>query len=139
MFQSLFSDFRLMSHQNRLAQPDVLGERVSTVQVLTVTRTIDEGYAPDMTHQQKIVRALLDKHAQKASESEYDRSVAISAISASREIIQAVPTDLNGKEYAACVLSELEKLLAGYHDPDGEYTSGKGVIGALLDDLQCAL
>ena len=104
----------------------------------SVTRTVDEGYATDMTHQQEIVRALLDKHAQKASESEYDRSVAISAISASRDIIQAVPTDLNGEKYAACLLSELEKLLAGYHDPDGEYTSGKGVIGALLNDLQCA-
>ena len=81
------------------------------------TRTAEEGYATDMTHQQEIVRALLDKHAQKASESEYDRSVAISAISASRDIIQAVPTDLNGEEYAACLLSKLEKLLAGYHDP----------------------
>ncbi len=104
-----------------------------------VTRSVDEGYATEMTHQQEIVRALINKHAQKASESEYDRSVAISAISASRDIIQAVPTDLNGEEYAACLLSELEKLLAGYHDPDGEYTSGKGVIGALLNDLQCAL
>ena len=105
----------------------------------SVTRTVDESYATDMIHQQEIVRALLNKHVQKASESEYDRSVAISAISASRDIIQAVPTDLDGEEYAARLLSELEKLLAGYHDPDGEYTSGKGVIGALLNDLQCAL
>jgi hypothetical protein len=81
-----------------------------------VTGTVDEGYATDMTHQQEIVRALLDKHAQKASKSEYDRSVGVSAISASRDIIQAVPTDLDGEEYAACLLSELKKLLAGYHD-----------------------
>ena len=104
-----------------------------------VMPTPQERSALDMTNQQKIVCELINKHAQKARESEYDRTVAISAISASREVIRAVPSDLNREEYAASLLAEIQKLLAGYHDPDGEYTSGKGVIGALLDDLQFAL
>lgn len=93
----------------------------------------------EMSDQQKIIYALIERHAQKARESEYDRSVAIAATSASREIAMAVPRDLEGKAYAARVLSELSQLMARYHDPDGEYTSGKGVIGALLDDLRVAL
>jgi len=92
-----------------------------------------------MSDQKQIIHALIERHAQKARESEYDRSVAIAAISASREIAMAVPSDLHGKCYAAKVLSELQTLRANYHDPDGEYTSGKGVIGALLSDLQVAL
>jgi len=92
-----------------------------------------------MTNRQKIVCALIDKHAQKARESEYDRSVAITAIGASRKVILAVPSDLVGEAYSACLLSRLHSLKERYHDPDGQYTSGKGVIGALLDDLQVAL
>jgi len=82
---------------------------------------------------------LINKHAQKARESEYDRTVAISAISASREVIRVVPSDLNREEYAASLLAEIQMLLAGSHDPDGDFTSGKGVIEALLEDPQFAL
>jgi hypothetical protein len=92
-----------------------------------------------MCDQKKIVQAVIERHAQKARESEYDRTVAIAAISASREVVSAVPGDLQGRDYAARILSQLHQLAASYYDPDGEYTSGKGVIGALLSDLQVAL
>lgn len=92
-----------------------------------------------MANQQEIVRSVINKHAKKAGGSEYDRGVAISAISASRDVILAVPTNLSTEEFSARLLSDLQELLSRYHDPDGEYTSGKGVIGALIDDLRFAL
>jgi hypothetical protein len=92
-----------------------------------------------MANQKEVVSALLEKHAQKARGSEYDRSVAITAISTAREVIAAVPDDGTDKEFAALLLSRLQDLAAHYHDPDGVYTSGKGVLGALVDDIQVAL
>ncbi len=92
-----------------------------------------------MANHREVVSGLLEKHAQKARESEYDRSVAITAISTAREVIAAVSDDGTDKEYAASLLSRLQDLAAHYHDPDGVYTSGKGVLGALVDDLYTAL
>ena len=59
--------------------------------------------------------------------------------STAREVIAAVSDDGTDKEYAASLLSRLQDLAAHYHDPDGVYTSGKGVLGALVDDLYTAL
>ena len=91
-----------------------------------------------MANHKQVVSALLEKHAQKARESEYDRSVAITAISTAREVIAAIPDDGTDKEFAAALLSRLQDLAAHYHDPDGVYTSGKGVLGALVDDIHVA-
>ena len=92
-----------------------------------------------MMRQRDLVLVLLEKHARKARESEYDRAVCISAISAARDVVTAVPNDGNDRDYAASVLSRLCDLMEHYHDPDGVYTSGKGVLGALVSDIHLAL
>ena len=92
-----------------------------------------------MPNPTEIISKLIDKHAQKARESDYDRTVSIAAISASREVILAIPTHLSADAYTAQLLVDLRALHEHYNDPDGEYTNGKGVIGALLDDLGVAL
>jgi len=92
-----------------------------------------------MTDQQTIVSQLIAEHAQKASLSQYDRAVAITAISAARQVVLAIPSNLPAEEYQARVLAELGQLMERYHDPDGEYTSGKGVIGSLVNDLHYTL
>ena len=92
-----------------------------------------------MTNQRGIVDALMKQHAKRARESEYDRSVSIAAISAARGIVLALPDDLRDSEYSSALLYELHGLMAGYDDPDGEFTSGKGAIGSLVSDIQVAL
>lgn len=96
-------------------------------------------YTRPMTDQDSIISQLIEKHAQKASMSQYDRAVSITAISAARQVVLAIPSNLPSEEYQARVLAELGQLMERYHDLDGEYTSGKGVIGSLVDDLHYAL
>ena len=81
------------------------------------------------------ILAVIEKHAQKACESQYDRAVCISAISSARDVVLATPLEPSATLYRDHVMSHLQELMVHYHDPDGEYTSGKGVIGALVDDL----
>lgn len=81
------------------------------------------------------VLLLVDKHAQKASKCEYDRAVAITAISAAREAVLTIPDDLPPHLIRPHALAELAELMADYHDPDGQYTSGKSVIGSLYDEV----
>lgn len=88
-----------------------------------------------MPDPRQIVSELIAKHAQKAAESEYDRTVAIQAIAAVRETAAAVSDALPDDEYKAQILKAVGDLKERYHDPDGEYTSGKGVIGSCLNDL----
>ncbi|MGI9521955.1 MAG: hypothetical protein ACR2PG_09940, partial [Hyphomicrobiaceae bacterium] len=91
-----------------------------------------------MANYRGVVSALLEKHAQKARESDYDRSVAIAAISTARKVIAALPDDGTDKECAALSLSRLQDRAAHYHDPDGVYTSGKGVRGDWGGDVRGA-
>ncbi len=85
------------------------------------------------------IQKILDGHALKAAASEYDRSVCITAVATARSTVSEclessaphVDTDL--------LLRRLLDLQANYHDPDGEYTSGKGVIGVLIADIHSAL
>ena len=92
-----------------------------------------------MNQDRKNILDLVDTHAQKARMNEYDRGVCILAISTARERILALPSDILAETFAAQVLEELTALHKNYHDPDGEYTSGKGVIGALLEDIRSSL
>ena len=85
--------------------------------------------------QQNILR-VVDEHARKASESQYDRAVAIAAIAAVRKLILAIPEQAKAEAYRMEVLAKLDQLKKGYHDSDGQFTSGKGVIGAVIDDLR---
>jgi len=92
-----------------------------------------------MTDQETIISQLIEKHAHKASMSQYDRAVSITAISAARQVVLAIPSNLPAEVYQARVLAELGQLMERYHDPDGQYTSGKGVIGSLVNDLHYTL
>ncbi len=82
------------------------------------------------------VLSLVDKHAKKASKCEYDREVAIKAISAARKAVLTIPDDLPPNLIRSHALAALAELMANYHDPDGQYTSGKGVIGSLYDEVR---
>ncbi len=85
------------------------------------------------------VLEIVDAHAVKAANSQYDQGVCVNAISVARKTIMAVPADLSPGDYKAQLLQDLTALFVDYHDPDGEYTSGKGVIGSLLDDIRNAV
>ncbi len=82
---------------------------------------------------------MLDAHAQKAAASEYDRSVCISAIAAARRAVREYLESTGPQVDADVLLQRLHELHANYHDPDGEYTSGKGVIGDFIADLGAVL
>lgn len=79
---------------------------------------------------------IVNAHAVKASNSQYDQGVCVLAISTARKTIMSIPTDLPPADYQEQVLQSLTALFETYHDPDGEYTSGKGVIGSLIDDIR---
>ena len=81
------------------------------------------------------ILAIIDLHAKKACESEYDRAVGIYAIGTARDVVLAIPVEPPAALYRDRVLAKLQELMADYHDPDGVYTSGKGVIGSLIGDL----
>lgn len=84
---------------------------------------------------QDTVQKIIEKHAIKAQQSEYDRSVCILAISKARKLIQSIPIDTSIEQYHSQVIKQLSDFQQNYHDSDGQYTSGKGVLGDLLGDL----
>ncbi len=88
-----------------------------------------------MVSMQNQIEAIIDVHAQKARDSQYDRSVAISAIAAARAAVKEMLAGLPDEHLRDQVLARLLELKSAYHDPDGVYTNGKGVIGALIDDM----
>lgn len=81
------------------------------------------------------IQDVLNTHAQKAAASEYDRAVCISAIAATRNAICEFLESAGPQIDADMLMQKLQALHAGYHDPDGQYTSGKGVIGDLIADI----
>ena len=86
------------------------------------------------------VMAIITDHATKAHASEYDRSVAISAIASARRTVEDLPLEPSGSEnHGQTILDALNDLRAGYNDPDGKYTNGKGVLGSLIDDVYLML
>jgi hypothetical protein len=46
-----------------------------------------------------------------------------------------IPEEMEERAYVESVLKVLDELFNSYHDPEGQYTSGRGVIGALRDDM----
>jgi len=84
----------------------------------------------------KNILDLVELHAQKARCSQYDRDVCILAISAARDAILMIPTNISSASFRVLAQDVLSELHGRYYDPDGEYTSGKSVIGALLDDIR---
>lgn len=88
---------------------------------------------------QESIMNVIKEHALKAQDSEYDRSVCILAISKARELILSIPATLTPEQYRSELIEQLSNFQQNYHDSEGQYTSGKGVIGSLLADLSIAL
>jgi len=70
-----------------------------------------------------------------AQTSQFDRRVAITAISTARAHIEKISVEGSSEAYGHLVLGTLASLLDRYNDPDGVYTNGRAVIDSLLEDL----
>lgn len=81
------------------------------------------------------VYQLLNVHSQKAAQSEYDRAVCVAAVSRARDEIQSIPDTVLAANFRAEVRKRMGALIDGYHDSDGDYTSGRSVLVPILDDL----
>ena len=92
-----------------------------------------------MLNPRTIVYDLITEHAQKAHMSEYDRSVAILAMAAVRDVAEVISPSLSDKDYSEQIIAAMSELMDSYYDPDGEFTSGKSVIGSFLTDLHISL
>ncbi len=88
-----------------------------------------------MNVEKQRILSLVDKHARKAMESEYDRSVAIAAIAAARAVVLALSDELSAISTKSQAKTALGELIVNYTDTDGLYTSGKSVIRSLYDDV----
>ncbi len=84
-------------------------------------------------------KSIIEKHAKAAQCSQYDRKVAVTAISNARIVIDKVIAKPDVENYKAEIVAALIVLQSEYHDPDGEFTNGKGVLGSLIDDFASAL
>ncbi len=81
------------------------------------------------------VDRVLSDRAIAAQNSAYDRSVCISAVGAARDVVQAVAVSGGAETYKRNLVAALSPVFETYSDPDGEYTSGRGVIGDILADI----
>ncbi|MGJ8533173.1 MAG: hypothetical protein ACSHYC_13410 [Alphaproteobacteria bacterium] len=85
------------------------------------------------------INANVEKHALAAQASQYDRTVAITAIARARALIEEVGANSDSGNLGAELHSALVELHANYNDPDGVYTNGKGVLGSLIGDIEIEL
>lgn len=85
------------------------------------------------------ISKILNARSLKAAQSQYDRTVCISAVRAARDVFESVPIDGTAAEYGQAVAAALGELQDTYNDPDGEYTSGKGPIGDVYHDVSSLL
>jgi hypothetical protein len=92
-----------------------------------------------MTSLQQQIIEIVNRHALKAQQSQYDRRVTISAVAAVRKVVMSVSTDLLPSDYRREIIAQLSELLSDYYDPDGEYTSGKGTVGDLVYEIKVSL
>ena len=83
----------------------------------------------DAARLSKEIETIFAERGLAAARSEYDRSVCVEAVRAARLVFESVPVVGDGPDYVRSVLAALAPLYETYHDPDGVYTSGRGVIG----------
>ncbi len=92
-------------------------------------------YLKDADEMHDNICLLLNRHALAAEESEYDRNVAVTAISSARIKVETILIEGTATHYGQQVLGLLKELHQFYNDPDGVYTNGRGVLGSLLTDI----
>lgn len=85
------------------------------------------------------INANVEKHALTAQASQYDCTVAITAIARARDVIEEIGANSDHSNLATELHSALVELHANYNDPDGVYTNGKGVLGSLIGDIEIEL
>ena len=85
------------------------------------------------------VSNIITMHRNKASQSAYDRTVAIQAIASAAYLIENFNWTGSLKADLEVLLPSLESFRNDYYDSDGEYTSGKAEIGSLVVDLNYLL
>lgn len=88
-----------------------------------------------MNNEREVILALLDRHALRAAESAYDRGVCVLAVSRARECILSIGGEVPAEEFREVARQRLARLIEGYGDEDGVYTSGRSVLVPILDDL----
>ena len=88
-----------------------------------------------MDTERQRVFALLDTHSQRAASSEYDVSVCVLAVSRARDAIRKIADDVPEARFRDAARKCIADLADGYHDEDGQFTSGRSVLVPILDDL----
>ena len=81
------------------------------------------------------IKAIVQNRIHAASQSQYDRKVCVLAVMAARNAVETIPVDGTTTDYGQAVVAVLDKLHNTYNDPDGEYTSGRGIIGDVYFDV----
>lgn len=81
---------------------------------------------------------MADRQAAAAA-SPYDWKVCVGAVGAAQTEFEKVSVTGTAQDYGAAVISRLERLLDGYFDPEGEYTSGRSDIGTVIEEIRKAL
>ena len=97
---------------------------------------------PNAPSVKQALDAILQRRAEQAGQSDYDRSVQIFAVVAAREVVEAVPEGASARDYLGQVQQALTRLFDIYNDRSGTYTNGRAAIGdirldvaRLIDDL----
>jgi len=84
------------------------------------------------------VAAIIADCQTAAAASPYDWKVCVGAVGAARAEFEKVSVTGTAQDYAAALISRLERLRDGYFDPDGEYTSGRSDIGTVVEKIRKA-
>lgn len=89
----------------------------------------------EITALKRAIETIFAERTQKASQSEYDRSVLLGAVAAARDAVENVAWTDAADAYKEDLLETLSELRASYNDPDGQYTNGKAMIGDIYTDF----
>ena len=87
------------------------------------------------TELRSAIDEIFIKRGMAAAQSQYDRSVCIRAVATARDAFESVPVEGKGAEFGRAVASALTPLYENYNDPDGEFTSGRSLIGDVIHDI----
>ena len=79
-----------------------------------------------------VIKKIMAEQAIKESNSEYDKSVCISAVAAAGDRFEEIEVSGSASEYVGRVYDAISDLQDTYNDSDGEYTNGKAPIGSVL-------
>ena len=83
----------------------------------------------------KRIEVIVNEQIEREKQSPYDWKVAVTAAWAAESHWKGVPVEGDAETYVAQVVQKLTELRERYYDADGEYTSGKGEIGSILNRI----